>query len=262
MRIALISLNQHWQNRSANFERCEDLIGKAAGKGCELAIFPEMTLTGYSLDVSIVAESVDTSESLSWFGQLSRKFGVHLIFGACLLNRATRQPQNVLCHADPSRDATPIYAKIHPFSFAGEDRILGAGDALGFVELPGIRLGATICYDLRFPELYAAMASRCEGAICIANWPARRKAHWHTLLVARAIENQMFLFGVNRIGTDGNGLEYEKSSMVVTPSGEVMKPIFESLELDLYEINPDETLRYRNEFPTLRDKRHLVYEKL
>ena len=262
MRIALISLDQRWQNRDANFERCEELIEKAAGKGCKLAIFPEMTLTGYSLDVSIVAEPIETSESLRWFGQLSGKHGLHLIFGACLVNQTTRQPQNVLCHSDPMGDATPIYAKVHPFSFAGEDRVFEAGDALGFVKLPEICFGSSICYDLRFPELYAAMALRCEGAICIANWPTKRAAHWRALLVARAIENQMFMLGVNRVGVDGNGLEYEKSSMVVTPSGEVMKPIFESLELDLYEINPDETLRYRNEFPTLRDKRHLVYEKL
>lgn len=261
MRLALVSQYQHWQDRRANFAHCRELIEEAVIKSCEVAIFSEMTLTGYSLDIGIVAESVDTSESLKWFGQLSKVSGVHLVFGACLLNE-TMRPRNVLCHADPLVGAVQIYAKIHPFSFAGEDKVFEAGDALGFVELPGIRLGASICYDLRFPELYAAMAPRCEGAICIANWPARRVVHWRALLIARAIENQMFLIGVNRVGVDGNGLEYEKSSMVVTPSGEVMAPIHESLELNIYEIDPSETLRYRDEFPTLRDKRHSVYEKL
>lgn len=262
MRIALVSLDQRWQDRRANYTLCQALIQEAAIKGCEVAILPEMTLTGYSLEVDVVAESIDNSESLRWFGELSKASGVHLVFGACLLNQATQKPRNVLCYAAPSTCALQIYAKAHPFSFAGEGSVIEAGDSLGFVDLPGIRVGASICYDLRFPEMYAAMATQCEGAICIANWPSRRVAHWRALLVARAIENQMFLFGVNRVGVDGAGLKYEKSSMVVTPSGEVMAPIHQSLELDIYEIDPGETTRYRDAFPTLRDKRRSFYLKL
>lgn len=262
MRIALISLEQRWQDRAANFERCRELIHVAADNGCEFVILPEMTLTGYSLNAGFVAESFDSSESISSFAKLAKDSGLSLVFGACLLNQTSGMPHNALCVAKPVSGVELVYTKIHPFSFVGEDRVFTAGDALGFVELPGLCLGASICYDLRFPELYAAMAPRCAGAICIANWPARRVAHWRALLVARAIENQMFMLGVNRVGTDGNGLEYEKSSMIVTPSGEVVTPFFALIELDLYEIDPEDTSRYRAEFPTLRDKRYLIYPNL
>lgn len=261
MRLALVSLDQCWHDRGANFERCRVLVQEAAANGCKVIIFPEMTLTGYSLNVSVVAESVRTSESLKWFGELSKSSGAHLIFGSCLLNETTRQPRNVLCHADPLAGVVLTYAKIHPFSYAGEDKFFEAGDTLGFVSLPGIRLGSSICYDLRFSELYAAIASRCEGAICIANWPVKRVAHWRALLVARAIENQMFMVGVNRVGCDGNGLQYEKSSMVVAPDGVVTNPIYSNHELDIYEIDPQETQAYRKKFPTLRDKRNELYDQ-
>ena len=123
----------------------------------------------------------------------------------------------------------------------------------------GLRIGCAICYDLRFPELYAAMAQDCDAIITIANWPQRRIAHWRTLLVARAIENQLFSFGVNRIGSDGNGLSYEKSSMAVSPEGTVLSPVVERGEMDIYEINPDEARSYRDNFPTVRDKRLELY---
>jgi predicted amidohydrolase len=151
---------------------------------------------------------------------------------------------------------------MHPFSFAGEDKVLEAGETLGYVDMPGMRLGSSICYDLRFPELYAAMAPYCHAAICIANWPASRVAHWRALLVARAIENQMYMIGVNRIGQDGNGLQYEKSSLIVGPDGMIIDPVYSSLEMDVYAIDAAETMHYRESFPTIRDKRYALYQEL
>jgi len=96
----------------------------------------------------------------------------------------------------------------------------------------------------------------------IANWPVRRIAHWRALLVARAIENQLFVFGVNRIGTDGNGLQYEESSMAIAPDGTVLKPVFTDTEIAIYAIDLTEAERYREAFPTVRDKRYELYQKL
>ena len=104
------------------------------------------------------------------------------------------------------------------------------------------------------------MALQCVGAICIANWPSQRIEHWHVLLKARAIENQMFLIGVNRVGVDGLGVEYIKSSRVISPTGESVGEVFKSLELDIFDIDFNTTQEARDEFPILKD-RYPVYSK-
>lgn len=262
MRIALVSLNQCWLDKEENFRRCADFVRAAAGHGCRMVIFPEMTLTGYSMDVSTVVESTDDSRTLRLFGNLARDVNVNVIFGACLIDGASGRPRNNLCLARCDGEAIPVYAKIHPFSFAGEDKVLEMGNTPGLMDVAGLRLGCSVCYDLRFPELYSLLASRCDAVINIANWPASRVAHWRSLLVARAIENQMFVFGVNRIGTDGNDLHYEKSSMAVVPSGSIMEAVLSGSEMDIYEVDPGETALYRKEFPTIQDKRYALYEEL
>ena len=262
MKIAVVSLNQIWLDKQANFDRCVELIDNAVIQGCELFIFPEMTLTGYSLETDKIAEQLDNSKSIEMFKDLSRSTGIHIVFGLCLISDESSLPENVLCHSNPNGNAKPVYSKIHPFSYSGEDKVIGAGNKLGYLELPNMKFGGSICYDLRFPELYTAMAEHCVGAICIANWPTKRIEHWRSLMIARAIESQMFMIGVNRIGVDGNGLEDEKSSMVVGPDGIQLEPLFESSELDAYDIDLMHTKKYRDEFPTLRDRRDRIYANL
>lgn len=262
MRVGLGSLDQHWEDKERNLARCEELAREAAGQGCSLVVFPEMTLTGFSMNTSRTAEPADTSESLQRFAALARAAGLHIVFGATLTNHGTSRPVNALCHADPRSGTRVVYEKIHLFTFASEEQYFEAGRRAGIVEMPGARLAASICYDLRFPELYAALAKSSDGALCIANWPSSRVAHWTALLAARAIENQMYLIGVNRTGRDGNGLRYDKSSAVVDPTGSVQQPVYATPELDVYDINPEATRRYRQQFPTLRDKRPATYAQL
>lgn len=262
MRVALVSLNQCWQDKDVNYLRCADFARAASSHDCELVIFPEMTLTGYSLAMDNAAEPELGSTTLARFGELARDARLAIVFGACLFDPVTHRPRNQLCLAHADGTCQAIYAKIHPFSFAGEDKVLEAGGRLGIVSVGALKLGASICYDLRFPELYAAMAPLCNAAIAIANWPARRVAHWRSLLVARAIENQFFMLGVNRIGIDGNQLAYEKSTMAVAPDGALIEPLVAGEEMDIYDIDPEEAARYRAEFPTVRDKRYTLYCEL
>lgn len=261
MRVALVSLNQRWLDKDANFSRCADFAHSASRRGCDLVVFPEMTLTGYAPAVADIAEPEVGSPSLKRFGDLAGEVGLTIVFGACLLDPGTQRPRNQLCLARADGSCEAIYAKIHPFSFAGEDQVFEAGARLGSISVGSLRLGTSICYDLRFPELYSAMGSDCTGAIVIANWPARRAAHWRTLLTARAIENQFFVLGVNRTGTDGNQLVYEKSTMAMAPDGTLLEPSVTGEEMDIYDIDPLETARYRAEFPTVRDKRYALYRE-
>lgn len=262
MRLALVSLDQHWLDKESNFVRCTNLARVASAHGCELVIFPEMTLTGYSLDVETIAEPSDNALTLRRFSRLAHDVAVDVIFGACLLDSESGNPQNVLCLARREGGVNALYAKTHAFSFAGEDRVLQAGSTLGLTGVAGLRLGCSICYDLRFPELFSVMAQRCNAVVNIANWPIHRIAHWRALLVARAIENQLFVFGVNRIGADGNGLQYEESSMAIAPDGTVLKPKFSDREIAIYDIDQAEVERYRETFPTVRDKRYELYREL
>jgi omega-amidase len=261
MRIALVSLDQIWLDKEANYLRCRELVYKAMNNGCELAILPEMTLTGYSLDIAAIAESEAESFTLASFGILAVETQLDIVFGACLFDPDTSRPRNQFCLARPDGSSRPIYAKIHPFSFTGEDKVLEAGLQIGSFKVESGELGASICYDLRFPEIYAAMAPTCNATIVIANWPARRVAHWRTLLMARAIENQSYMLGVNRIGIDGNGNIYEKSTLVVAPDGTPLRPLVPGEEIDIYEIDLEESVRYRTAFPTIQDKRYALYRE-
>jgi omega-amidase len=262
MRIALVSLDQRWMDKEANLARCASFVSEAEALKCELVVFPEMTLTSYSLDMRSVAELEQESVTLSDFGVLAKKAGLSIIFGACLIEQNDTFPRNKLCLALPDGSSKAIYSKIHPFSFAGEDKFLQAGSQVVSAKIGILEFGASICYDLRFPEIYSAMAPTCNAAIAIANWPINRIAHWRSLLIARAIENQFFMFGVNRIGSDGNGLVYEKSSLVVSPDGVLNKPFIKGIEMDVYDIDIKDTALYRADFPTFHDKRYALYHNL
>jgi len=261
MRVGLVSLNQDWLDKDSNFIQCQNYIEKAAYEHCDIIIFPEMTLTGFSPRAKSIVENISTSRTFKDFGILSKKYNINIIFGACLEDDSSEKPFNMLCLADSYGQVKALYAKIHLFSHASEDKYMAPGDKVVTHNISGIEFGCSICYDLRFPELFSIMSSSCKVMIVIANWPKARKGHWCTLLKARAIENESVILGVNRVGSDGNGLNYEKSSMMVLPNGVIEKPIKSHSLLDIYNIDMDEVEKYRNSFPTVKDKMHNIYRE-
>lgn len=262
MRIALVSMDQAWRDPVENLRRAEILLAEISRQGCTWAVFPEMTLMGFSSEAAAVQENRKASPSLEGFGRLSKTWGMHVVFGACLQASGSGRPQNVACLADPGGETKVLYAKTHPFSHAGEDKAFAAGSQLAYLDIGPLRIGLSICYDLRFPALYAAMAPHCHGVICIANWPKARIHHWKTLLAARAVENQMYLLGINRIGTDGKGLEYEKSSLVADPEGMRDIAVWSSPSIDVHDISPENVNTVRESFPILPDRRDSWYQTL
>lgn len=123
-------------------------------------------------------------------------------------------------------------------------------------------IGLTICYDLRFPELYSALGKQCDLIINIANWPARRIDHWHALLKARTIENQIYIVGVNRISKDGKGLEYVKSSQVVNPNGELLNPDMSEDVVDIVDIDPEYVGQFKKILSTTQDRKLTFYKSI
>ena len=256
MKVALASLDQIWGDKEGNFQACIEIARQAKNLGADLLVFPEMTLTGFYLDPALLGESKTNSETLRKFGELSGSYKLTVIFGACLFDDADGLARNYLCVAEPNGTSDAIYAKIHTFSHAGEDRVIANGLKTRSFDVSGVKFGASVCYDLRFPSLYTSLSEGCVGSVVIANWPDSRREHWFTLLKARAIENKMFMIGVNRIGSDGNGIVYSKMSCIINPYGEFETPIFRDGAIDFFEVDPKMVEQYRQAFPTLNDRQN------
>jgi len=152
------------------------------------------------------------------------------------------------------------YAKIHPFSYGGEHLHYAPGDRVVTVEIDGVRVTPFVCYDLRFPEPFRAAAAETDLYVVVANWPELRREHWKTLLRARAIENQAYVAGVNRVG-DGDGLHYAGDSAAVSPLGETLAEGDEQERVLLADVEPEEVAKLRARFPALEDRRPEAYRR-
>ena len=257
MKTALVSLNLIWENKEENLNLCKQYIKNSSNKSVDLIIFPEMTLTGFSNNVALTAENYENSESINAFSLLAKKFNIGIVFGVVI--ESDNKGLNQAIFIDKNGEIIGEYSKVHPFSFAGEDKCFDAGSNLCVIKFMGMNIGLTICYDLRFPELYSGLATKCDLIVNIANWPSKRIEHWNSLLKARAIENQLFIAGVNRIGTDGIGLEYTESSKLFNANGEQLN--FEQTnDMKIYEIDKNWTKEFKEKFNTTTDRKIDFYK--
>ncbi len=259
MKIGLVSLEQVWEKKLSNLIVCENYFKLARKNDIKLIIFPEMTLTGFSTNVIEIAEESTSSSSISEFKRLASNYKISCIFG--VVRSKNGKYFNDSVYIDENGTVKGEYSKIHPFSFSGEDKYYAAGERICVVEDCGLSIGLTICYDLRFPELFTALAKNCDMIVNIANWPKRRVEHWKALIKARAIESQVFVAGVNRIGVDGNNLEYVESSSIFNADG---------VELDYIHINnmkiatvdKNWTKEFKSKFLTVKDRNISLYKEI
>jgi omega-amidase len=259
MRIALTQMDQKWEDKEGNLLTCEVLIHEAKNNGADLIVFPEMTLTGFSMNYPAVAEEKE-SKNLEKFKKLAKYNDIAIIFGLVIKNE--KFGTNSAIFLSREGEVLKTYNKIHPFSIAGEDENIKGGESLCIVENLNLRIGITICYDLRFPELYSALSQYCDLVVNIANWPAKRQDHWFSLIKARSIENQTYVAGINRIGVDGKSIEYKKSSVLVNPNGDVVSPLLENENFSIYEIDQNMVRKFRDSFSTVQDRRPNLYKSL
>ncbi len=258
MKIALVSMDQVWECKVENLKLCETYIQKASDEGVDLIVFPEMTLTGFSFNVSKVAEDKENSFTVAKFSLLAKKYSISILFGVVFKGDLA---SNNAIMIDRDGEIIETYVKIHPFTYAKEDSYFSEGDRVVTCKLHGLTIGLTICYDLRFPELYSILADSCDLIVNIANWPAKRVDHWNCLLKARAIENQRFIVGVNRVGTDGNKLQYCKSSQVINANGDTVKVSRSWKNMDICDLDINFTTEYQKTFNTYGDRKTLLYKQ-
>jgi omega-amidase len=252
MRIELVQYNPNWEEKTLNQEKIESLMNSVTD--CDLIIFPEMTLTGFSMNPEKLAEEKE-GKSLNFFSELAKKHSANIFAG--IIEKDNQKYFNSLLHINTAGEIVRSYRKIHPFSYSEEDKHYTAGEIPVVTEINDWKIGLSICYDLRFPELYRFYAKeRVKLIVVIANWPVTRIEHWRTLLKARAIENQCYVAGVNRTGSDPM-LKYNGFSSVYDPMGKEIISLEDEEKIISADIDKEKVDEVRNSLPFLNDI-HLI----
>lgn len=228
----------------------------------EIVMLPEMFSTGFSMNPQVLAEKMD-GPTVQWMKRIAAEKKL-ILTGSLIIedvDETTSQPAyfNRLIWMLPS-GSYGVYDKRHAFAFAGEDEYYTTGKKRLIASVNGWRVNLQICYDLRFPvwarQTPAPRAERDSGAeveydllIYVANWPERRNHAWKTLIQARAIENQCYVAGVNRFGTDGNGIYYSGDSMVVDPLGTILYQKMHEEDIFTISLQKEKLEEVRMKFP-------------
>ena len=248
LKIALVQMNPAWESIEANLEaagRHIDSIGHAV----DLVVLPEMFTTGFTMNARGCSQTMDGSAA-RWLRETARRIDAD-IAGSVIIAEEGRF-YNRLLWAKPEGSVLH-YDKRHLFRMAGEHETYAAGTANITVELKGWRLRPFICYDLRFPAWTRNKNNEYDAAIYVASWPAPRASHWTALLKARAIENLCYVIGVNRTGTDGNGVSYSGGSAVFDFAGTALVDAGASECVSIVKLHRDQLLSYREKFPAWMD---------
>lgn len=258
MRIALGQLEMCWEDKSASLKKVEEFIRQAAAQQGEMILFPEMSLTGFSMDLNKIGEVPDHSETVLQMQKLALKYRIAIGFGwAALPEAGQKKGTNRFTLVDEQGQIIGQYTKLHPFRYGGESDIYQGGNKLVCVPYKGHVVGLFICYDLRFPEIFQAASQKADVMIVIADWPASRRDHWLTLLKARAIENQAYVAGINCVGSLG-GLEYSGDSSIIAPDGTILATSHGQESVTVCDIGED-VWSLRRHFPTKADRRNDLY---
>lgn len=255
--VAGVQSDLAWEDPATNHARLAPRVAAAAAGGADLVLLPEMFPCGFSMNTEATGEPVD-GPSTQFLVEQAGTTGAWV--GGSLPERRPGEdrPYNTFVLAGPD-GTVHRYAKIHPFTYAGEDEHFAAGDQLVTVTVGQVRCSLFVCFDLRFADEFWQLADDTDCFLVPANWPAARREHWTALLQARAIENQAYVVGVNRVGDgrrrDGGPLPYAGDSMVIDPLGRVLVRAAEVETTIVADVDPDVVADVRGQFPFLRDRR-------
>ncbi|MCZ2815954.1 nitrilase-related carbon-nitrogen hydrolase [Modestobacter sp. VKM Ac-2984] len=250
MRIAAVQHDIVWEDRAANFARLAPQVARAVGAGAELVLLTETFSTGFSMTPGIgEPEGGPSSEFLA---AQAAEHGVW-VAGTCPEIEAGEElPHNSFVLAGPD-GTTHRYRKLHPF--ADERTRFRSGTGPVTVQVGGLRITPFICYDLRFADVFWAAAPDTDVYLVPANWPSPRRHHWSALLQARAIENQAYVVGCNRVGAAGDGTEHAGDSRIVSPMGELLATASGVETIVLADVDAAEVAATRDRFRFIADRR-------
>ncbi len=259
MKIGLAQISCDVEIPESNYDKMLSYIRHAAESGCKVIVFPEMCDTGY-LPSKIIKNADKEGTAIKELELAASKSNIWIVAG--LSEVKTDKVYNSIAVITPEGVTAKRYHKIHLFKPAPiqEDEIFSAGSAMADYDLAGAKWGLSICYDLRFPEIYREYALRgCKVLTNCTAWPQVRAGHWETLTRARAIENQCYFIGANRVGQDGDFSFCGKSS-IISPYGDIVAMgSGKDEELVVGELDLSQVDSYRNAIPILKDRRPEVY---
>jgi len=256
VKVAAVQHDIVWEDPEANYTRLAPRVADAAAAGARLVVLTEMYSTGFSSDTAKIAEPVDGA-STRFLADQAAAHGVWVCGSLPEQAPGADRPTNCLVLAGPEGELHR-YAKIHPFSYAREHERFASGDRRVTVDVEGVRVSLFVCYDLRFADDFWALAADTDCYVVVANWPAPRRAHWQTLLRARAIENQAYVVGVNRAGSGGR-LDYAGDSAVIGPFGEELAVAIDDGDVGaeqtlVADVDPAHVAHIRATYPFLPDR--------
>lgn len=258
--ITTIQSNLHWENIPANLAMFEQKINSIEEQ-TEIVVLPEMFSTGFSMNPEKLAETMD-GETVKWMKKISARNNI-ILTGSVIIEENGKYFNRLIWTLPNGQFG--IYDKRHRFAFAGEDDKYTAGTKRLVASVKGWKINLLVCYDLRFPvwsrqspPLYGVERGpegelEYDVLIYVANWPERRSIAWKTLLVARAIENQCYVVGVNRVGNDGNNIYYSGDSMIVDPLGEILYHKKDEEDIFTITLEKEHLQNVREKFPFWRD---------
>ncbi len=256
--ITIIQPNLHWENKKANLDMLAQKIESIKEK-TEVVILPEMFSTGFSMKPKQFAEKMD-GETIEWMKKIAAEKKI-ILAGSVIIEDGGKY-FNRLIWMLPNGEYG-VYDKRHLFAYGDEHNHYSAGNKRLIAQVKGWKINLQVCYDLRFPvwSRQAPLSTGGEGQgvreydllVYVANWPERRSTAWKTLLQARAIENQCYVVGVNRVGDDGNKIYHSGDSMIIDPLGEILYQKANEEDVFTYALQKEKLNEVREKFPFWRD---------
>ncbi|MEO7042422.1 MAG: nitrilase-related carbon-nitrogen hydrolase [Gemmatimonadaceae bacterium] len=255
LRVALGEYDIGWHDPETSLDRASVVVTQSAAAGARLVVLPEMCTSGFTMNVADFAESM-TGDRITRLSHMARSSGVWLVAGVPTIDddSSERIVRNSALVFSPTGALAATYHKQKLFAYAEEQKSYTRGFKPVVLVIDGVRVAPFICYDLRFPELFRAVAAQSDLILIIASWPAARRTHWDVLLRARAIENQCYVAGVNRSGV-GGGIPYDGGSAAFDPWGATVPEtdVSGATGVRTVAVSAAEVTRVREAYPFLAD---------
>lgn len=258
MLVGICQTNIIFENKIPNLMEAEQFVARCANKGAKICFFPEMSMTGFTMNAEEFCEKED-GITYTTMSDYARKYNICIGYG--YISKKEKGFYNTYAIVDNTGRVILNYDKIHPFSYGKEDEFYEKGDKLYYCEIDGITICPVICYELRFPELFIKASRKAELIVVPANFGGARDYHWNILLPARAVESQVYVAGINRCGEDTETY-YKGHSMVVDPKGNIIAKADDEPDVIFAEIDKTVVDEYKKEFPVWKDHRPEIYENL
>ncbi len=248
LQVAVFQLDSVWEDIQANRAKIDQFLCSVP-ENTDVVFLPEMFSTGFTMNASVLAESME-GETIQWMKECCREYQLALC--GSLIIREDEKYFNRLLFVEPSGQIH-FYNKRHLFTMGNEDSHFEQGTERLILNYKGWRICPLICYDLRFP-VWARNRNDYDVLIYSANWPQARTEAWNTLLKARALENQAYVVGANRVGVDGNSISYSGNSQLIDAKGNVLSSIEDFAEnMVVAQFSYFELIKFRTDFPVLND---------